>query len=45
MAKDEAKKAEHHPINHDNKHRLLATHHRASGRARRRYDIILVPAL
>ena len=27
------------------KHGLLATHHRVSGWARRRYDVILVPAL
>ena len=44
VAKDEARK-EHRPRNHDKKHRLLATHHRASGEARRRYDVILVPAL
>ena len=31
VATDEARKAEHRPRNHDNKHRLLATHHRASG--------------
>ena len=37
-------KTEHRPINHDKKHRLLATHHRASGEARRRYDVLLVTA-
>ena len=37
--------SEHRPRNHDRKHRLPATHHRASGEARRRYDVIHVPAL
>ena len=32
--RDEAKKAEHRPRNHDKMHRLLATHHRASGKLR-----------
>ena len=31
--------------NHDQKHRVLTTHHRANGRARRSYDVIVVPAL
>ena len=44
VAKDEVRK-EHRPRNHDKKHRLPATHHRASGEAGRRYDVILVPAL
>ena len=39
------KKAEHRPRNHDKKCRVLAAHHRANGRARRRYDVIIVPAL
>ena len=39
------KKAEHCPRNHDKKHRLLATHHRASGRTRRRYKVPRVSAL
>ena len=42
VAKDEARK-EHRPRNHDKKHRLFATHHRASGEARRRYDVTLQP--
>ena len=45
VAKDEAKKAEQRPSNHDKKHRLRATHHRVSGEARRRHDVKLVPAL
>ena len=44
VAKDEARK-EHRPRNNDKKHRLPATHHRASGEARRRYDVTHVPAL
>ena len=44
VAKGEARK-EHRPRNHDRKHRLRATHHRASGEARRRYDVTHVPAL
>ena len=39
------KEAELRSGNHDQKHRLLATHHRASWEARRRYDVILVAAL
>ena len=39
------KKAGHHPRNHDKKHWLLATDHRASGEARRRCDVIFVPVL
>ena len=35
----------HRARNHDQKHRLPATHHCASGRTRRRHDVILVPAL
>ena len=38
-------KTEHPRRNHDKKLRLPATHRRASGRARRRCDVILVPAL
>ena len=44
VARVEARK-EHRPRNHDKKHRLFAMHHRASGEARRRYDVILLPAL
>ena len=45
VAKDEARKLKHFPGHHEKKHRLLATHHRASGGARMRQDVILVPAL
>ena len=45
VAKDEARKLSTNPRNHDKKCRLLAAHHPASGEPRRRYDVILVPAL
>ena len=42
VTKDEVRKVEHRQRNHDKKHRFLATHHPASGRARRCYDVILL---
>ena len=37
-------KWKHCPRNHNKKYRSLAAHYRASGEARRRHDVILVPA-
>ena len=44
VAKD-VEKTEHRPRNHDKQHGLRAAHHRASRRAKRRHDVIVVPAL
>ena len=45
VAQDEARKVEHRAGNYDQKHGLLAAHHRASWRTRRSHDVLCVSEL